>query len=111
MEYMTMEKFREIYAQWQESGQSVRTFTAALGMEESKFYYWQKKLKEASSVQLAKAGGFIPMGKPMSSPQMNATVTSPSPALCELVYPNGVMLRITSDLSIADLRSLIFLSK
>ena len=111
MEYMTMEKFREIYAQWQESGQTVRTFTAALGMEESKFYYWQKKIKAETAVQLTKAGGFIQMASPRAAQQINATMSSPTPALCELVYPNGVMLRVTSDLSIADLRSLIFLSK
>ena len=34
-----------------------------------------------------------------------------TPALCELVYPNGVMVRITSDLSLEGLRQLINLSR
>ncbi len=107
MEYMNMDRFREIYAEWQSSGQSVKTFTQALGLDDSKFYYWQKKLKQQTSVQVAKPGGFVQM------PHMKAVPPLPgqTPALCELVYPNGVTVRITSDLPMDDLRTLIFLAK
>lgn len=111
MEYMNMERFREIYAEWQESGQSVKTFTQALGMDDGKFYYWQKKLKSQTSVQVTKPGGFVQMPTTKPTPARAVNQTHQTPALCELVYPNGVMIRITSDLSMDDLRSLILLAK
>ena len=71
MEYMNMERFREIYVEWQASGQSVRTFTAALGMDDGKFYYWQKKLKQSTSVYVSKSGGFFQMGKMPTTQSIN----------------------------------------
>ncbi len=103
-----MERFREIYTEWQESGQSVRTYAASIGMKEAKFYYWQSRLKKSPCVQVAKkTGGFVQM-KPAEHPPM---MTHQVPALCEVVYSNGVTVRITSDLSLEELRSLITLSK
>lgn len=113
MEHLNIEKFREIYAEWQASGQSIRTFTSAMGIEESKFYYWQRKLRKSTAVALTGSNtGFIPIGKPgYRQPSRCGSIANPTPALCEVVYPNGVMIRITSDLSVNDLQSLIFLSK
>lgn len=46
-------------------------FTAALGMDDGKFYYWQKKLKQSTSVYVSKSGGFFQMGKMPTTQSIN----------------------------------------
>lgn len=45
MANMNIEEFRKIYADWQQSGQSVRAYT--------RFYYWQKRLKDWGAKETA----------------------------------------------------------
>ena len=51
------EKFRSIYADYIESGLTIRAFCANHSMNEAKFYYWQHKLKN----QLPIKDGFVPV--------------------------------------------------
>lgn len=111
MSYLNMESFRKIYADWKASGQSLKTFTKAMGMAPSTFEYWKSKLEKSMEVEVSKQNSFVKLdnlraGDTSSMPRMAQT-----PALCEIVYPNGVMVRITSDLSVDDLRTLISFSR
>lgn len=54
MANMNIEEFRKIYADWQQSGQSVRaSYTRSIGIKEDKFYYWQKRLKDWGAKETA----------------------------------------------------------
>lgn len=108
---MNMEQFRKIYADWQASGQPVKTYTAALGIPSSNFFYWKKKLLRSQGLEVSRSGSFMRVEGSRLSATSSSCHQLVSPALCEIVYPNGVMVRITSDLSVEDLRSLISLSR
>lgn len=58
---MNIEVFRKIYADWHQSGQSVRAYTRSIGIKEDKFYYWQKRLKDMEKNKVVKSGSFIKM--------------------------------------------------
>ena len=113
MAHMNIEEFRRIYTDWQQSGQSVRAYTRSIGIKEDKFYYWQKRLKDMEKNKVVKSGSFIkmPPSDCHSGKGSTSAIAAKTPALCELVYPNGVMVRITSDLSLEGLRQLINLSR
>lgn len=82
-------------------------------IKEDKFYYWQKRLKDMEKNKVVKSGSFIkmPPSDCHSGKGQSSAMAAKTPALCELVYPNGVMVRITSDLSLEGLRQLINLSR
>lgn len=111
MSYLNMEEFRKIYADWKASGQSLKTFTKAMGMAPSTFEYWKSKLEKSTEVELSRQGSFVKLGNQQQGVRQPASPAIQTPALCEIVYPNGVMLRITSDLSVEDLRTLITFSR
>ena len=78
-----------------------------------KFYYWRKKLTEA---MLPQAGGFVPVNMFDQNGKLGMSVTGSAKEAtdhvpCEVVYPNGVVLRIQSELSLEALRSLILLCR
>ena len=106
MTYMTIEQFRQIYDEWKNSGLSVQQYCENTGLTESRFYYWKAKLK-AESLPAA-CGSFIPVklsGKSSVYQARNAT----GKALCEVEYPNGVVVRVTSDMSLEQLRQMVTL--
>ena len=106
MAYMTIEQFRQIYDEWKNSGLSVQQYCENTGLTESRFYYWKAKLK-AESLPAA-CGGFIPVklsGKSSVYQARNAT----GKALCEVEYPNGVIVRVTSDMTLDQLRQMVTL--
>ena len=107
MTYMTIEEFRRIYEEWQHSGLSVQQFCESTGIRESRFYYWKARLK-AESLPAA-CGGFIPVKMTGKSGNVYTAVNNGGKALCEVVYPNGVMVRVTSDMSLDQLRQMITL--
>jgi hypothetical protein len=100
------EKFRSIYADYLESGLTVRAYCSNHRMNEAKFYYWQHKLKS----QLPIKGSFVPvtLGKenntygvlPEKSPALQGQYSVPchvagSQAICcEISYPNGVSIKL-----------------
>ena len=53
---MTQVQFEEVYKRFKESGLNVSDFCINEGFTESRFYYWQKKLKSAN-----KTSGLIPL--------------------------------------------------
>ena len=47
MKNLTLEEFKKIHEEWKSTGLSIRDYCHNTGFEESKFYYWRKKLTEA----------------------------------------------------------------
>lgn len=77
------------------SGLAVRDFCSIKGIHPSNFYYWAKRQRSTDET------GFVPMkiSKPDSRPL--------SQQLVEIVYPNGVSLRLSSEVDIRMLSQLI----
>ena len=98
---MTIEQFRQIHEDWKQSGLSVQQYCENTGLTESRFYYWRSKLK-AESLPSA-YGSFIPMKMSGKASVYSARNTS-GKALCEIEYPNGVVVRVTSDMTLDQLR-------
>ena len=113
MKNLTLEEFKKIHEEWKSTGLSIRDYCHNTGFEESKFYYWRKKLTEA---MLPHAGGFVPVNMFDQNGKLGMSVTGSAKEVtdhvpCEVVYPNGVVLRIQSELSLEALRSLILLCR
>jgi hypothetical protein len=113
------EKFRSIYADYIESGLTIRAFCANHSMNEAKFYYWQHKLKN----QLPIKDGFVPviLGRenctyavlPEKSSALQSRYGDPGHApgsqtiRCEISYPNGVSIKLDGCTDAGLLRSLL----
>ena len=102
-----MDKEREMFAlieAWEKSGQKQPDFCAVHGINLSRFGYWRTKwlaLHPPSEKETPPAPSFIPIKKATTQktePQPEAEKPADG---CELIYPNGVRLRLPSlDLSI-----------
>lgn len=113
MKNLTLEEFKKIHEEWKLTGLSIRDYCHNTGFEESKFYYWRKKLTET---MLPQAGGFVPVNMFNRNGKLGMSATGSAKETtehvpCEVVYPNGVVLRIQSELSLETLRSLILLCR
>jgi hypothetical protein len=103
---MTIEQFRQIHDEWKQSGLSVQQYCENTGLTASRFYYWKSKLKSESLPSAC--GSFIPVkvtGKPSVYSARNASGKS----LCEIEYPNGVVVRVTSGMTLDQLRQMVTL--
>ena len=113
-------QFTSIYNDYLESGLTVRGYCANQHITESKFYYWQNKLKS----QLPPKRGFVPVvferdQQPRSSlvptPAQNRSKTFINPVVanqtvsCEISYPNGVCLKLNGLTDPEMLRSVLVL--
>ena len=104
-------KFREIYDDFLESGLTVRAFCANHQLNEAKFFYWKRKLREELSPK-----GFIPMVFDSSARISNSckdrieTGASDQGICCEISYPSGVSIKLKQYPDLAILRSLILLT-
>ena len=90
MQSFTIEEFKKIHQAWKESGLSVRDYCALP----------------------SPTGGFIPVKLNGKSCKLGSHITSgtcASDVLCELVYQNGVTLRVTSDMTLDQLRAMVLL--
>jgi len=105
-------KFTRLITRQKESGLTVRSFCSNEGIAPSTFYYWQKRIRKESG-----ENHFIPLVVKSSSPVFNP-ITQTEPAqkqkagddnLFEITYPNGITLRVKTDLDLSGLRALISL--
>ena len=78
--------------QWEESGKDQATFCKEIGVTVSTFGYWRTKYLRA--LKSGRPGGFVEI-KPSSSMSI------------EIVYPNGVILRLPQSSSTSELKALI----
>ncbi|QGY47706.1 IS66 family insertion sequence element accessory protein TnpB [Maribellus comscasis] len=113
---LTEPRFLEIYHRQQKSDLSVKDFCSNEGIKESTFYYWRKKLAGKGQIK-----NFIPLVVKNSTPPVkpgypNGSLRTCTPEatnddfLLELVYTNGIKLRIKNDIDLARLRTLINLN-
>lgn len=114
---ITEQAFKTIYEDFLESGLSIRSYCSNQGMNEAKFYYWQRKLKS----QLPGQKGFIPLifekdrfdprpTKPVSRRALPEADTAKG-AFFEITYPNGVMLRLGEEADLEMIRSLLLMAR
>ena len=110
---MTQVQFEEVYKRFKESGLNVSDFCINEGFTESRFYYWQKKLKSAN-----KSSGLIPLliDKSASVPLVNHGHSKVQPCrqpdndfAVEVSFLNGATLRIKGNVDSSVLRTLIHL--
>lgn len=98
----TIDTFRPKYQAFLESNMSARAFCGQIGMNESHFYYWQAKIRKEASRQ---NGEFLPVsinnhaGKvALTGRQGTGTIKIAHP-VCEIVFPNGVNVRLSGEVS------------
>ena len=103
---MTIEQSRQIHEVWKQSGLGVQQYCEKTGLAEGSFYYWRSKLKAAPMP--AACGSFIPVKMSGKSSVYSARNAS-AKALCEIEYPNGVVVRVSTDMTLDQLRQMVTL--
>ena len=73
-----------IVSDWEQSGKSKKQYCRENGIAYTKFHYWFSRSKE----DLSGPGRFIPLEGPSGK------------AGIEVIYPNGVRLRVDGDLGL-----------
>lgn len=113
-----LKEFEVVYSRYQSSNLRVKDFCHNECISLSRFFYWQKKFKEDRK-ELERPSGFVPLvlspsGSPAkrSSDYSQATChPSKGESTCEVVYPNGVRLRLPLDVDIKQLEQFILLCR
>ncbi len=107
--------FRVIYNDFLESGLTVRDYCLNQKMTESKFFYWQNKLKGL----LPPRRGFVPVifdnnQKELSTHlpvtvknRQESQINRTSLLSCEISYPNGICVKVNGLPDLEMLRSLL----
>ena len=111
------EKYLELIRMQAESGLNVKDFCANYGLIRSSFYYWSKKLNGQ-----AKRSKFIPLVVKPEISQRSSTKNNPlkkvsfeseepifAESVLEIVYPNGVLIRLKGSVIPEQVRGLIHL--
>ena len=78
-----------------ESGLSNKAFCVQQGLSQANFYYWKKKYHES---QVKQEDKFIPVELPQSIHFINEI---------EIIYPNGVRLKLPQGQDLSVIRSFI----
>ena len=116
MRFNTIEEFKEVYNDWKESKLTIREFCSRNGLKEVTFYYWKKRIVERQNISVGK---FVPV---QASPQISQSSShkaipsdvkvsdAPDNECCEIVYANGVTLKLRGNISLDMLRTLISLN-
>lgn len=119
MKYKNIDEFKKIYEEWKESDLSIRSFCITMGLTESHFYYWKRKIEtpvpSAPSsfipIQMKSCtDGTISLSGAKTCKQKSSEPDAVKRDFCEIVYPNGVTLRIGANLTLDMLRTLIALN-
>ena len=112
-------EFESVYDRYKQSGLPMKDFCINEGIYQSRFYYWQKKLRDQQQ-EADQPAGFVPIifNKPQTP--INNTIYGDKPLIekqqpcgdaIEIVYPNGVIVRISPTVDIKQLQSLILLNQ
>lgn len=112
---LNLKAFESIYSRYESSGLKVRDFCANEVINETQFYYWQKKL-HASKLP---AQSFVPIvldsdpsGSVLPCPTDVGTPHSAVlPAEYEIVYPCRTTLRVRGTVNAELLKTLIQLTR
>ena len=112
-------EFESVYDRYKLSGLPVKDFCINEGIYQSRFYYWQKKLRDQKQ-ECEHPSGFVPIifNKPQTPISKSFCESKSLPEnhltredIIEIVYPNGVIVRIPSQTDIKQLQSLILLNQ
>ena len=106
-----------MYARYKESGLSIRDFCFNEGIHESRFYYWKKRVIEEQKYELQRSdGSFLPVnviqkdGKITMRNKCSSGHSQPvTGCLCEICYPNGVVVHMSGDMPLEVYRALVLL--
>lgn len=117
---LNIQKFKELYEDCKASGLTIREYCSNIGIHETTFYYWKKKLKDKFPVD----NGFIPLhvkqetsngspGYPVLPERsiINERQQKSIPPSFEIAYPNGVTVKLNGNHSIETLQGLILLGQ
>lgn len=110
-----LKEFESIYSRYEISGLKVRDFCANEVINEAKFYYWQKKLRESKlPIQ-----SFVPIVMDSKLPSSGLSCTTNAgpahsviaPPEYEILYPCGTTLRVKGTVNAELLKVLIELTR
>lgn len=114
----TIESFKSVYEAFLESNLTAREFCKKLEMPEGRFYYWQRKIRQ----EAAKSNGeFMPVsinnhaGKVVLVGNSRQQVVRSQQGMmhpsCEIVFPNGVTVRLSGEIATSALGQLIMMNR
>lgn len=114
----TIESFKSIYQAYIESNLTVRDFCKKLEIPEGRFYYWQKRIRDEAA---RSNGEFMPVsinnhaGKVVLVGNGRQQLRRPQQGMmqpsCEIVFPNGVTVRLSGEIAASTLGQLIMMSR
>ena len=110
----TIDTFRPKYQAFLESDMSARAFCGQIGMNESHFYYWQAKIRKEAA---HRNGEFLPVsindhvGKVVLTGGQGINSMNMAHPVCEIVFPNGVTVRLSGDVSAQTIGQLITIGR
>ena len=114
----TKDDFDKVYSRYLESGLSIRDFCFNEGINESRFFYWKKRTVSNPGLGLqTPEGAFLPVnvvqhgGKlaMRSKPVTNGGKPAQG-CVCEICYPNGVVVRMSGDMPLEVYRALVLIN-
>jgi hypothetical protein len=106
---MSINHFKDIYRFYPSIGLTVKSFCGDEGLPESRFYYWQRRLRHC----YPETENFIPLViQPAGQgAQAVAGVSSSGKELsCEISYPNGIRMKLQGEIDGELLRNVLSLS-
>jgi len=112
-----LKDFESVYERYRSSGLCVKYFCQNEGIAENKFYYWRNKQKSLERA-FNQPTGFVPIVFNNNSTELRNTDRKPvmgNHSSCgnmfEIVYPNGVVVRIPQETDIKQVQLLILLNR
>ncbi|MBR5432653.1 MAG: hypothetical protein IK119_09805 [Bacteroidales bacterium] len=114
----TTKYFNDLYQTFLESGKTVKQFCQEAQVEPSRFYRWQRKLRQEAAcnpngefmpVSINNRGGkVVLMDKNHPFHHRSTTIQQP---VCEICFPNGVTLRLNGSIPLEAISGLIMLPR
>lgn len=113
-----LESFKPVYEAFLESNLTAREFCRKLEMPESRFYYWQKRIRN----EVAKSNGdFLPVsinnhgGKVVLMGDKRQQIRTGHPGMmqsnCEIIFPNGITVRLSGEMAASALGQLLMMTR
>lgn len=96
-------RFEDIYSRQQESGLTIKDFCSNEGINQSKFYYWLRRIRQSSHPLVN--NGFLPLTieAPASVPGDYVGMENQ----LEITYPEGTILRLRGNITVDDILTLL----
>ena len=98
-------RWKQLIHEWQQSGQSVRTWCLQNGIRENSYYYWLRIIREAALCEAEKKNGALVRVEPEKLAV--ETVSPQSSAGGIVIRANGVEAEFPSDTDIVILAAFV----